>query len=300
MGARARGSRPVAPAASESARTYFRRPDVVSEYASFDFLLPPERTILEELAPGLAGARMLDVGVGAGRTTVHFAPLVREYVGIDISPDMIEACNRRFAGTSWNATFAVADARDLGRFEPASFDFVLFSFNGIDTVGGRDDRRAALREIHRVCRHQARFCFSSSNLRFALFRSSTRAWLWNFLRSEPAAALRHPGRLRTVAADSRRWRQLNPNLRELAAAGEGEVMEERPRYEFSAEYYASPAERIRSSKYYIDPGRQADQLVASGFRDVRIFGPDGRRMTGPPSRTGPPGWWIYYLCVRAD
>lgn len=281
----------------ELPREYFRRDDVVSEYASFDFLLAPERTILEELGPSLAGARMLDVGVGAGRTTLHFAPLVAEYVGIDISPAMIEACRKRFAESAWSATFAVCDARDLLRFDSASFDFVLFSFNGIDTVGGRTDRRTALGEIHRVCRPGARFCFSSSNLRFALHRSSIAAALWTFVRRSPASAMRHPARLRSVAAESRRWRRLNPALRKLASAGEGVVVEERPRHEFSRQFYASPDARIRTEKYYVDPDRQANELVTGGFEDVRIFGSDGFEIHGKVGG-GISSWWIYYLCTR--
>ena len=294
------GARSADGAEPETSREYFRRPDVVSEYASFDFLLAPEQTILEALAPSLASARMLDVGVGAGRTTLHFAPLAGEYVGIDISPDMIEACRTRFDDASWNATFAVADARDLGRFESGSFDFVLFSFNGLDTVGGRSDRMAALGEIHRVCRSGGGFCFSSSNLRFALHRSSVSASLRSYLRRSPGRALLHPGRLRKIVDESRRWRRLNPGLRELARAGEGMVVEHRPRYEFSTAFYASPETRILTEKYYIDPDKQADQLLSSGFRDVQLYGPDGRRTDERALLQSHPGWWLYYLCAKAD
>jgi ubiquinone/menaquinone biosynthesis C-methylase UbiE len=283
----------------EEPRQYFRRADVVSEYAGFEFLLPPERAILEEIGPGLAEARMLDVGVGAGRTTIHFAPLVGEYVGIDLSPDMIDACRTRFAERPWNATFAVCDVRDLLRFASASFDFVLFSFNGIDTVGGRPDRLAAFAEIHRVSRPGARFCFSSSNLRFALLRSSVPAALWSFARRSPAAALRHPRGLRRTVADARRWRRLNPALREAAARGEGLVVEDRPRHEFSAEFYASPKARIRTEKYYIDPAKQVEQLVTGGFENVRTFDPDGREIDGK-ALAAEANWWLYYLCARAS
>ena len=49
-------------------------------------LQPPERqTILRIMRPRLSAMRMLDVGVGGGRTTVHFADLVQEYAGVDYS-----------------------------------------------------------------------------------------------------------------------------------------------------------------------------------------------------------------------
>jgi ubiquinone/menaquinone biosynthesis C-methylase UbiE len=281
----------------ETTADYFARSDVVSEYASFEFILWPERTILEELRPKLADARMLDVGVGAGRTTIHFAPLVREYVGVDLSQSMIDECRRRFAGTSWNVSFAVADVRDLRDFDSSSFDFVLFSFNGIDTVGGREDRTAALREIHRVCRPGAVFCFSSSNLHFALSRSSMLASLWMFLLSHPQIVVRHPRQLRKVLAESRRWKRLNPGRGVLATQGEGMIVEDRLRFEFAEEFYESPRDRIRVEKYYIKPRKQVDQLEAAGFGDVRVFRPDGHEVDEAGGRLAR-WWWLYYLCTK--
>ena len=74
--------------------------------------------------------KMLDIGVGGGRTTLHFAPLVKEYVGIDYSQNMIKACQERFAQVS----FQTADARSMGIFKDSTFDFILFSYNGIDYI----------------------------------------------------------------------------------------------------------------------------------------------------------------------
>jgi ubiquinone/menaquinone biosynthesis C-methylase UbiE len=282
----------------ESPADYFGRADVVSEYSSFDFILWPEKAILEELRPKLADARMLDVGVGAGRTTLHFAPLVREYVGIDFSPSMIEACRTRFTGTSWNVAFDVADVRDLIGFDSASFDFVLFSFNGIDTVGGEQDRSSAVAEIARVCRPGGMFCFSSSNLRFAQVRASMFASLWRFLLSHPRTAVRHPRQLRKLRSESRRWKRLNPTLRTLATQGGGLIVEERPRFEFVEEFYTSPRDRIRVKKYYVEPRRQAEQLQAAGFRNLRIFGMDGQEVRARRVGTLSPSWWLYYLSAR--
>lgn len=282
----------------ESSFEYFGRDDVVSEYASFDFILWPERSILEELRPKLAGARMLDIGVGAGRTAIHFAPLVRDYVGIDISPRMIAACRRRFAGTPWNSLFTVSDVRDLREFEPGSFDFVLFSFNGIDTVGDREERLAALREMRRVCRPGAHLCFSSSNLSFALDRSSVLASVRKFLLPRVDRAVRHPRQLRRVISSSMRWKRLNPSRRALVREGQGMIVEDRYRFEFAEEFYASPHERIRVEKYYIEPRSQVDQLEAEGFQGVRMFAPDGNEVTGKSGRSLAHCWWLYYLCTK--
>jgi len=48
-------------------------------------------------------------------------------------------------------------------FADGSFDFILFSFNGIDYVG-HEDRLKALREIKRVASKDAYLCLSTHNL----------------------------------------------------------------------------------------------------------------------------------------
>ena len=137
-------------------------PSLASWYGTFDHLFAPERTILETLGPRLAEMSMLDIGVGAGRTSLHFAGLVRRYDAIDYSTAMIAECRRRLPDVG---SFHVADARDLSLFADATFDFVLFSFNGIDNLGF-DDRDRALREISRVLRGGGVFAFSTHNLEF--------------------------------------------------------------------------------------------------------------------------------------
>jgi ubiquinone/menaquinone biosynthesis C-methylase UbiE len=140
----------------------YDKPSAVRLYASMSHLEPPEAAVLELLAEELPEMRMLDVGVGAGRTTFHFAPRVRSYVGVDYAPRLVEAARRRFADGP-PARFEVADARDMPMFDDESFDFVLFSVNGIDCLD-HDGRLAALREFRRVTRPGGVLFFSSHNL----------------------------------------------------------------------------------------------------------------------------------------
>ena len=71
--------------------------DTVRKYYVMCHLHKPEETVLNELRAKLPKMRMLDIGVGAGRTTHHFASLTKkEYVGVDISKNMIKACRRKF------------------------------------------------------------------------------------------------------------------------------------------------------------------------------------------------------------
>jgi ubiquinone/menaquinone biosynthesis C-methylase UbiE len=134
-------------------------PGIVRYYAQLTALQPAERTILTLLQGHLSTMKMLDLGVGAGRTTKYFAPLVAEYIGVDYSSEMIAACRQKFPHLVWQ----VADARNLQQFEDNYFDFILFSFNGIDYIP-HDDRILVLQEISRIGKAGSYFGFSSHNL----------------------------------------------------------------------------------------------------------------------------------------
>lgn len=119
---------------------------------------------------------MLDLGVGAGRTTLHFAPRTAHYVGVDYSAPLIAECRRRFPSPPWRVRFEHADARSIPMVANESFDLVLFSVNGLDCLddGGR---REALAETWRVCKPGATFFFSSHNLEAIATALSLRAHL---------------------------------------------------------------------------------------------------------------------------
>ncbi|MGK7888352.1 MAG: class I SAM-dependent methyltransferase [Leptolyngbyaceae cyanobacterium] len=137
--------------------------DIVDYYAGLNSLQPAEAAILAQLQPQLATMTMLDLGVGGGRTTLHFAPLVQQYVGIDYSPQMVAACQHRFRSFEHPVSFEVGNAIAMSQFADHSFDLVLFSYNGIDYVS-HGDRLKILAEVTRVGKPGGYFLFSSHNL----------------------------------------------------------------------------------------------------------------------------------------
>ena len=163
-------------------RSVYRRSFVVAGYAKESELQPPEAAILDKYRSELAGARLLDLGVGGGRTTPALLEISRDYIGADYVPEMVERCRARFPGVR----FEVLDARDLSCFSDGAFDLVLFSWNGIDTVG-HDDRLKILAEVRRILKRNGLFVFSSHN-RNAEFR---KPWDPRHLKINP---LRDPAR----------------------------------------------------------------------------------------------------------
>lgn len=274
------------------------RPDVVAEYASFDFLLPPEEAIFSRFADRIEGKPVLDIGVGAGRTTTHLGSRARRYVGTDISEAMIEACRIRFSGQP-GTSFRVLDACDMRALADESFDFVMFSFNGLDLVGDHSRRLVALTEMTRVCRPGGVVAFSTENLCFVEERLS-------YLSSALAAVGRSSGRglrrrwaaVRSAVANSRMWRRLNPGRGALARVEHAMISEERPPYELSPDFYERPNERIRVERYFIRPAAQVRQLEEVGLTGIRVLDPDGQEVTDQAAAGLAHRWWLYFAAVK--
>lgn len=238
---------------------------VVQHYRGSSALQPAERVIFDLIAGDLADAALLDIGVGGGRTTLHLAPRVKRYVGLDYSPAMIAAASERFSTSRYE--FVLGDARSLP-FADSEFDVVLFSHNGIDYVD-HDDRLVTLAESRRVLWPGGLFIFSTHNLE----RSD--------LRFEPSP---EEGLLRR-AFGARKRARLRAENRHCASLGD--------------QPYAiinDGAFGFRAVSYHIRPRAQVEQLLAAGFERVRVFsGTTGSECTaaGDKPIADP---WVYYLC----
>jgi SAM-dependent methyltransferase len=102
------------------------------------------------------GDRVLDVGCGAGTSTVAAARAVAPdgaVVGVDISPQMLDVARER-APELGNVTWLEADAQ-LHQFQPAGYDAVISRF----AVMLFDDPMAAFTNLHSCLRPGGRMAF---------------------------------------------------------------------------------------------------------------------------------------------
>jgi ubiquinone/menaquinone biosynthesis C-methylase UbiE len=253
----------------------YQSEDVVNDYITRpEALQAPEASILSRIRPSLAGMAMLDLGVGVGRTSVFFKDLVRTYVGLDYSKPMIEICNERFSDP--HVKFVVGDARELSIFESASFDFVQFSFNGLDLLN-HEDRLRALGEMRRVCRPGGILCFSSHNLR--AFHGTPGLAIFNRLPGwGPFSWI---ARFQRAAVS----RVFNPSLRDLA------------RRQFAVLNDGVLDYRLQT--YYVAPSEQLSQLRREGLLECDLHGLDGR-VISPDFADSSTDAWIYYLAFVGD
>lgn len=136
---------------------------VVAFYENEFELQPCEAHLFSRhIAPG---RHLLDIGVGAGRTTPYLSAAAARYVGVDYAKSMIDVCRRRYP----DLEFRHGDATALVDFDDASFDVVVFSFNGIDVIGSDEGRARCLAEVARVLKPGGMFVFSSHNARVLAF-----------------------------------------------------------------------------------------------------------------------------------
>ena len=146
----------------------YEAPEVAAHYAGLDYLSSCERLLFETyIGPDSA---VLDLGVGGGRTTAYLADRASRYVGVDYAKAMVQACRSKFPGLE----FVVADASDLSLFPDASFDAVVFAFNGVDYIHPEQARQGCFQHIHRILKPGGIVIFSSHNPRAVLVRPS-----WN-------------------------------------------------------------------------------------------------------------------------
>ena len=254
-------------------RSTWQKRSTVDEYRHLSgWTDPGERAAVEFVAPLVTGQPILDIGVGAGRTTGLLRPLGGDYLGIDYTAEMVEACHTRHPGVP----FAHMDARDLRALPANHFGLVVFSFNGIDSVAP-EDRATILGEVLRVLRPGGLFIVSSHNregpgareklgLHVAFSANPLRlGWrLLRGLRSMPRAIRNHL-RLRTANENHQDWA-----LRNCAA------------HDFSLlVVYTTVAEQQR-------------QLRSAGF-EVKVVFDSERGRAVPAGQDTRDVWWFH--CV---
>lgn len=108
------------------------------------------------------GAKILDIGAGAGEYSIHFARKGYAVSALELSPANIEAFQKKLVPTD-TVELVQGNAVDLSRYEDGSFDIVLL-FGPLYHLHSREDRLQCIREAKRVCKQGGKiFCAFISN-----------------------------------------------------------------------------------------------------------------------------------------
>jgi len=249
-------------------RSTWDRPHLARRYSAEEGLQPAEAAALALIAEAVRGRPILDLGVGAGRTTPALRALSTDYVGVDYAAVMVAACRKRFPGVD----FRCADAQSLEGFADGRFALAMFSFNGIDYVG-HEGRLRILAGLHRVLAPGGWLLFSSHNRAAKLRRP------WN-------TGLPGSGGVELVRALAGWFVGLGRHL--MRSAGE--------RRTSTYEIVNDDGENFRLMTYRIGVAEQRAQIVAQGFDLAATFDRAGQSIG--PGDTAAASPWVYYLCRK--
>lgn len=239
-------------------------------YRNASDLYPAETALLQQLGEELAEARFLDIGVGTGRTTGHLCERVRDYVGVDYAPAMIERARLRFPA----ADLQVMDARNLDALVSGSFDMAMFSFNGIDYVSPAD-RYRVLASVRRVLKVGGAFLFSAHNRETSVPQAHDLANLK--LSPNPMRLARNVAGFGLGILNSAKLK-----------AGEIETFDYALRNDSANQYGLLT--------YYIRLADQVRQLASAGFGAIEAYGIAGERLD--PTTPYTEAFMIHYLARK--
>lgn len=234
----------------------------VLEYSSIveEDLNVQERAALGSVVEAIRGKRILDIGIGAGRTVRGLRAISADYVGVDYVQEMVEHCRSHFP----DVRFERVDARSMRQFRDGEFDLVFFSCNGISMVD-HEGRIAILREVRRILSRQGVFIFSTCNRNSpqyeAVFRFPELQWTGN-----PAKLLVRSARFLVQSMD-RAVNRLRYRGHEVRTADYAIINDVCHHY--------------RTMLYFITVEDQLRQLRSVGFdREVRVYDLAGEVVAG--------------------
>ena len=153
------------PGVDRGLHDYLRSTDMVRGYDAM-MAISPLATVdcdfCERWFP--APGRLLDLGCGTGRLGRHFGPMGFEYVGVDLSEEMLAVAENQKA--TERESFAKANLVELDAEQFRDFDYTACLFSTLGMICGNENRDGVLRNAFRALRPGGRFVLHVHNRYF--------------------------------------------------------------------------------------------------------------------------------------
>jgi SAM-dependent methyltransferase len=107
--------------------------------------------------------RLLDLGCGTGRLCVHFAAKGYDYVGVDLSDEMLARAKENAAAAGVRGEWVKANLVDLRQLPDASFDYAACLFSTLGMVRGTENRAKVVANAYRLLKPGGRFVLHVHN-----------------------------------------------------------------------------------------------------------------------------------------
>jgi ubiquinone/menaquinone biosynthesis C-methylase UbiE len=248
-------------------KEFYEQKNIGEFYNNFHQLFDSEITLFEIAAPDYTGKIMVDIGIGGGRTTEFLLPKCSKYMGFDYSETMIVEALKRFPETD----LKVGDARNMDFISDNFADFVLFSYNGIDSVNN-EDRGLILKECYRILKAGGSFAFSCHNAGYKYFDKMP----WQ----------------QPLKYDYYYFKHILKVLLNLSRINR---LKKQNQYSENYSIIIDEAHFYSLFHYYVKPAYQVEVLEAMGFDNIKIIGKDGKIVD---SHNTAESDFLYYYCKK--
>ncbi|MBC8185134.1 class I SAM-dependent methyltransferase [candidate division KSB1 bacterium] len=156
-------------------KDYYSNSDTIKGYVKTK-LFPSEKIIFKKYFNPKSG--ILDIGCGAGRTSIALTQMGYNITAFDLVPEMINQAKLSAKNQELKINFSVKNALDMD-YKKESFQNVLFSFNGIENIQGKANREMLLRNVFEILKPGGCFIFTIRSA-FAFGRRLI-FWIWMVL-----------------------------------------------------------------------------------------------------------------------
>ncbi|MDA8991560.1 class I SAM-dependent methyltransferase [Opitutales bacterium] len=148
---------------SSAVLDYFSNPKVLDHYQDATDMVglwKSEKIVFSKTFP-LQTSSILEIGCGVGRISFGLWSLgYTEIVASDFSKSMIKRATFLNKKLKYQIQFIVEDAKSLIHSD-CTFDGVIFGFNGLMQIPGRENRILVMQEAYRVLRKDGYFVFTT-------------------------------------------------------------------------------------------------------------------------------------------
>lgn len=255
----------------------YAKDSVASRYSALTTLFPGEEILIQNYRSAFSG-KVLDVGVGAGRTTEVLSKLAASYLGIDLSPAMIAAAKERLP----NVNLQQMDMRSIpDLLADQKFDLIFISFNSIDYIS-YGERQTLLHLLSRMLTESGLLIFSTHSLDH-LQHKPVRLRPSRSERPQPHILFSNPGEFLKQCYRLGRW-LLKAPLNRLRFRG-------LQRWEDGVALVNDRAEYFSLLTTYTSEKAQVEHLEKIGMTVLDRIGGD---------RAAEDAFFHYYVCSRPD
>ncbi len=147
----------------------YSKKKIVYKYSSQIELWAAEEILVNKYF--IKKSKLLDIGCGAGRTTIPLHNAGYNVLGVDLCPELINRAKSLAKCFNLDVPFATMNATDL-QLDDSSFHNAIFAFNGFECIPKIRNKKKALSEINRILKPGGRLIFTvHSGLPFNKSRS---------------------------------------------------------------------------------------------------------------------------------